>query len=175
MIVLLLRYTDAQGKEHEVSLVQAQHDQPPRIVSNRCDGTKWPGVDVSLGALFDISLRDSPIRQLIGDGPEYAELSADRVRDAAELALRALPPTAGRFRVVWVPDDGLLSEGRALTYDIASPQVEDGHTRIANELLEAMCRAGFSARQWAVVMAVVRKTYGYGKRLTTSAWGNSHL
>ena len=34
---------------------------------------------------------------------------------------------------------------------------------------------GFSARQWAVVMAVVRKTYGYGKRLTTSAWGNSHL
>ena len=94
---------------------------------------------------------------------------------AAELAPRALPPTAGRFRVVWVPDDGCLSEGRALTYDIASPQVEDGHTRIANELLEAMCRAGFSARQWAVVMAVVRKTYGYGKRLTTSAWGNSHL
>lgn len=44
------------------------------------------------------------------------------------------------------------------------PQVEDGHTRIANELLEAMCRAGFSARQWAVVMAVVRKTYGYGKK-----------
>lgn len=48
--------------------------------------------------------------------------------------------------------------------DFASPQVEDGHTRIANELLEAMCRVGFSARQWAVVMAVVRKTYGYGKK-----------
>lgn len=107
MIVPLLRYTDAQGKEHEVTLVQAQHDQPPRIVSSRCDGTKWPGVDVSLGALFDISLRDGPIRQAIGDGPEYAELTADRVRDAAELALRALPPIAGRFRVVWVPDDGL--------------------------------------------------------------------
>ncbi len=27
-----------------------------------------------------------------------------------------------------------------------------------------MCRAGLSARQWAVVMAVVRKTYGYGKK-----------
>ena len=106
MIVPLLRYTDAQGKEHEVSLVQAQHDQPPRIVSNRCDGTKWPGVDVSLGALFDISLRDSPIRQLIGDGPEYAELSADRAR-RCRAGPRALPPTAGRFRVVWVPDDGL--------------------------------------------------------------------
>ena len=45
-----------------------------------------------------------------------------------------------------------------------APQVEDGHTRIANELLEAICRAGFSARQWAVLMAVVRKTYGYGKK-----------
>lgn len=107
MIVPLLRYTDAQGKEHEVTLVQSQHDQPPRIVSNRCDGTKWPGIDVSLDAMFEVSLRDGPIRQSIGDGPEYAELSAERVRDAAKLALRALPPTAGRFRVVWVPDDGL--------------------------------------------------------------------
>ncbi|WP_312993204.1 replication protein [Achromobacter animicus] len=51
-----------------------------------------------------------------------------------------------------------------MTHENTSPQVEDGHTRLANELLEAMCRAGFSARQWAVVMAVVRKTYGYGKK-----------
>ncbi|CUJ67660.1 replication protein [Achromobacter sp. 2789STDY5608628] len=51
-----------------------------------------------------------------------------------------------------------------MTHDNASPQVEEGHTRLANELLEAMCCAGFSARQWAVVMAVVRKTYGYGKK-----------
>ncbi|WP_334159754.1 replication protein [Achromobacter insolitus] len=50
------------------------------------------------------------------------------------------------------------------TTEVSTPQVEDGHTRLANELLEAMCRAGFSARQWAVVMAVVRKTYGYGKK-----------
>lgn len=51
-----------------------------------------------------------------------------------------------------------------MTHDNTSPQVEDGHTRIANELLEGLCRAGLSARQWAVVMAVVRKTYGYGKK-----------
>ncbi|OZI20519.1 hypothetical protein CAL26_23785 [Bordetella genomosp. 9] len=44
------------------------------------------------------------------------------------------------------------------------PQVEDGYTRISNELLDAMCRAGLNARQWAVVMAVARKTYGYGKK-----------
>lgn len=45
-----------------------------------------------------------------------------------------------------------------------SPQLESGFTQLANELLEAMLRAGFSARQWAVVMTVVRKTYGYGKK-----------
>lgn len=46
----------------------------------------------------------------------------------------------------------------------ATPGLESGFTQLANELLEAMCRAGFSARQWAVVMTVVRKTYGYGKK-----------
>lgn len=29
------------------------------------------------------------------------------------------------------------------TTEVPTPQVEDGHTRLANELLEAMCRAGF--------------------------------
>ncbi|MDH2052550.1 replication protein [Achromobacter marplatensis] len=57
-----------------------------------------------------------------------------------------------------------MTEAQFIRGESSSPQVEDGHTRIANELLEAMCRAGFSARQWAVVMAVVRKTYGYGKK-----------
>lgn len=46
----------------------------------------------------------------------------------------------------------------------SAPQLESGFTQLANELLEAMLRAGFSARQWAVVMTVVRKTYGYGKK-----------
>lgn len=55
-------------------------------------------------------------------------------------------------------------EPKTIRGDFSSPQVEDGHTRIANELLEAMCCAGLSARQWAIVMAVVRKTYGYGKK-----------
>jgi phage replication O-like protein O len=46
----------------------------------------------------------------------------------------------------------------------ASPQVEDGYTRIANELLEAMLLARLSSRQWCVVMALARKTYGYNKK-----------
>lgn len=48
--------------------------------------------------------------------------------------------------------------------ELASPQLEEGYTRLANELLDAMLRAGLTSRQWAVVMAVVRKTYGYNKK-----------
>lgn len=46
----------------------------------------------------------------------------------------------------------------------ASPQLEDGHTRIANELLEALLLARLTSRQWAIVMALIRKTYGYNKK-----------
>jgi phage replication O-like protein O len=45
-----------------------------------------------------------------------------------------------------------------------APQVEDGHTRIANELFEAILRFGLTAREWAVIMTIVRKTYGYNKK-----------
>lgn len=45
-----------------------------------------------------------------------------------------------------------------------SPQLEDGYTRLANELLEAMIAARLTARQWAVLMAIVRKTYGFNKK-----------
>lgn len=47
----------------------------------------------------------------------------------------------------------------------ASPQVEDGYTRFANELLEALLSARLSSRQWCVVVALARKTYGYGKKV----------
>lgn len=46
----------------------------------------------------------------------------------------------------------------------ATPQLEDGHTRIANELLEALLLARLTSRQWAVAMALVRKTYGFNKK-----------
>lgn len=46
----------------------------------------------------------------------------------------------------------------------AAPQLEDGFTRIANELLEAILGFGFSQRQLSVVFTVIRKTYGYGKK-----------
>jgi len=47
------------------------------------------------------------------------------------------------------------------------PQVEDGYTRIANELFEAVTNAQIfpvTLRQMRVVLAVVRKTYGFNKK-----------
>jgi phage replication O-like protein O len=46
----------------------------------------------------------------------------------------------------------------------AAPQLEDGYTRLANELLEAVMSTGFTQRQLLVILAVIRKTYGYGKK-----------
>lgn len=53
---------------------------------------------------------------------------------------------------------------RIVEMPLVSPQLENGYTRIANELLDAMIAARLTARQWAVVMAVIRKTYGFNKK-----------
>ena len=42
--------------------------------------------------------------------------------------------------------------------------LDDGFTRIANELLEAVMRAGLSQHQLLVLMAIMRKTYGFNKK-----------
>ncbi len=47
-----------------------------------------------------------------------------------------------------------------------NPQLEDGYTRIANELLDAIIRARLSRRQYSVLLAVIRKTYGYNRKTT---------
>lgn len=44
-------------------------------------------------------------------------------------------------------------------------EIEDGFTRIANELLEAVMLAGLSQHQLLVFMAVMRKTYGFNKKV----------
>lgn len=45
-----------------------------------------------------------------------------------------------------------------------APQVEDGYTRIANELFDAILGARLSSHELNVMMAVIRKTYGYNKK-----------
>lgn len=48
---------------------------------------------------------------------------------------------------------------------MSSPQLEDGHTQIANELLEAILGSDLTGKQVRVVMAIIRKTYGFKKKI----------
>ena len=45
-----------------------------------------------------------------------------------------------------------------------SPQLENGYTRIANELLEALIKFSIPQEVSKIIWAVIRKTYGYGKK-----------
>jgi len=46
----------------------------------------------------------------------------------------------------------------------ASPQVEDGHIRIAYKISEAIMKTNFSAYQTRVLWVIWRKTYGWRKK-----------
>lgn len=43
------------------------------------------------------------------------------------------------------------------------PEVDDGHTKIANELLDAIIYSDFSKRQYKILLFIIRKTYGWNK------------
>ena len=47
---------------------------------------------------------------------------------------------------------------------MANPQVENGYTRIANELLDAICRLKISGNEFRILLFIIRKTYGYNRR-----------
>ncbi|WP_065649213.1 replication protein [Pantoea eucrina] len=57
----------------------------------------------------------------------------------------------------------IRSELRAVERRVAD--LEDGYTRIANELLEAVMLAGMTQHQLLIFMAVMRKTYGFNKKV----------
>ena len=48
---------------------------------------------------------------------------------------------------------------------MAKPQLEDGHTRIANEILEHLVSTHLSSNQWQVLIFIIRKTYGFNKKV----------
>ena len=48
---------------------------------------------------------------------------------------------------------------------MAKPQLEDGYTRIANEVLEHLMRLHLSPNQWRVLLCIVRKTCGFHKKV----------
>ena len=47
---------------------------------------------------------------------------------------------------------------------MASPQLENGYTRLANEILEALSTVQMSGTEWQFVMCLFRKTYGFNKK-----------
>ena len=48
---------------------------------------------------------------------------------------------------------------------MAKPQLENGHTRIANEILEYLMKMHLSSNQWQVLLCIFRKTYGFQKKV----------
>lgn len=48
----------------------------------------------------------------------------------------------------------------------SNPQLEDGYTRIANELLEAMSLYPFTGGEARTLLVILRSTYGYRGRKT---------
>lgn len=47
---------------------------------------------------------------------------------------------------------------------MASPQLENGYTQIANELYDAILQWRFSSYEFRVLIFIIRKTYGWGKK-----------
>lgn len=45
-----------------------------------------------------------------------------------------------------------------------SLQLEDGHTRINNEVLEQLVKSSLLGSEYQVILFVIRKTWGWGKR-----------
>ncbi len=45
-----------------------------------------------------------------------------------------------------------------------APQIENGYTKIANELLEAISKVNLSSYEFRVMLAIIRKTYGFNKK-----------
>ena len=47
---------------------------------------------------------------------------------------------------------------------MASPQKENGYTGIANELLEKIVASGLNGTEMAIILHIIRKTYGFQKK-----------
>ncbi len=48
---------------------------------------------------------------------------------------------------------------------MAAPQLENGHTQIANEILEHLIKLHLPPNQWQVLLCIIRKTYGFHKKV----------
>jgi phage replication O-like protein O len=51
---------------------------------------------------------------------------------------------------------------------MASPQCENGYTRVSNELLEAVCSKVDKGDYFKIIFFVIRITYGFNRKLAKS-------
>jgi phage replication O-like protein O len=58
---------------------------------------------------------------------------------------------------------GLMNAEQPIAGYIGKPEIDDGHTKIANELLDAIIQTEFSKRQLKILLYIMRKTYGWNK------------
>ncbi len=47
----------------------------------------------------------------------------------------------------------------------ASPQIEDGYLKIAHEIAEAFSKVRISGNEWRILWVILRKTYGWNKKM----------
>lgn len=57
---------------------------------------------------------------------------------------------------------------------MANPQAEDGYTKIANEIMEALAKIRISGEARQVLDVILRKTYGWGKKKDRIALSQFH-
>lgn len=58
---------------------------------------------------------------------------------------------------------------------MASPQLEKGHTRIANEILNEIMKTNLNGTQYRLIMCIWRYTYGFSRKETKYGMSVSHL
>lgn len=58
---------------------------------------------------------------------------------------------------------------------MASPQLEKGHTRIANEILDQIMKTSLNGTQFRLVMAVWRYTYGFSRKESKYGMSTTYL
>ncbi len=49
-------------------------------------------------------------------------------------------------------------------YSMANPQIENGFTSIANEIMEALAKIRISGEEWQCLCVILRQTYGWQKK-----------
>src|SRR5512136_1294680 len=49
---------------------------------------------------------------------------------------------------------------------MASPQLENGHLKIANEVWDHLMSAGLTGSEFQVILAVIRRTWGWQRKET---------